>query len=128
MEIESLYYSGYIDSYFLFELGKNNYVNFLCQPHYKHLYDKSIPIKTLDESLNRIQHFIDVINKMKKEFLNMFNDMQNSMNEEMATDDGNYEYEITMEDIDPILEKIKDLGIDSLTEQEKIILKKYTNK
>jgi hypothetical protein len=31
-----------------------------------------------------------------------------------------------MEEIDPILDKIKEDGIDSLTEKEKIILKKYT--
>ena len=33
---------------------------------------------------------------------------------------------LTMDDIDPILEKIKDLGIKSLTKEEELILKKYT--
>jgi hypothetical protein len=121
-------YAGYIDTYFLFEVSKTPYVNFLCQPHYKHLYDKSIKQKPIDESLDRIQHFIDVITKMKREFIEMFNELQNTMVEEPKTDNNNHEEDITMEDIDPILEKIKEHGIDSLTEIEKITLKKYTNK
>lgn len=118
-------YSGYADTYFLFEVSKTLYVNFLCPQHYKHLYDASIQQKPLDESLNRVQHFIDVITKMKREFMNMFNEMQSTMVEEIKTND-KYDEEITMEDIDPILEKIKEEGIESLTEKEKIILKKYT--
>ena len=122
-------YSGYIDSYFIFEVNKTGYVNLLCPPHYKHLYDSSIKQKPIDESLNRIQHFIDVITKMKREFIEMFNELQNTMGDEQKVyDDDSHDDEITMEDIDPILEKIKEQGIDSLTEQEKIILKKYTNK
>ena len=59
----------------------------------------------------------------------MFNELQNTMGDEQKVyDNDSHDDEITMEDIDPILEKIKEQGIDSLTEQEKIILKKYTNK
>jgi hypothetical protein len=47
------------------------------------------------------------------------------MVEEPKTDN-EHDDEITMEEIDPILDKIKEDGIDSLTEKEKIILKKYT--
>ena len=36
--------------------------------------------------------------------------------------------EITMDQIDQILDKIKEKGIDSLTNEEKIILKNYNNK
>jgi hypothetical protein len=118
-------YSGYADTYFLFEVSKTEYVNFLCPQHYKHLYDASIPQKPIDESLDRVQHFIDVITKMKREFMNMFNEIQSTMVEEPKTDN-EHDDEITMEEIDPILDKIKEDGIDSLTEKEKIILKKYT--
>jgi hypothetical protein len=118
-------YSGYADTYFLFEVSKTPYVNFLCPQHYKHLYDASIPQKPIDESLDRVQHFIDVITKMKREFMNMFNEIQSTMVEEPKTDN-EHDDEITMEEIDPILDKIKEDGIDSLTEKEKIILKKYT--
>jgi hypothetical protein len=118
-------YSGYADTYFLFEVSKTGYVNFLCPQHYKHLYDASIPQKPIDESLDRVQHFIDVITKMKREFMNMFNEIQSTMVEEPKTDN-EHDDEITMEEIDPILDKIKEDGIDSLTEKEKIILKKYT--
>lgn len=121
-------YVGYIDSYFLFNVDNMPYVNFLCTPHYKHLYDKSVKQKPIDESLNRIQHFIDVITKMKLEFLEMFNEIQKNMNNEVVDDQNDHETEVTMEDIDPILEKIKEQGIESLTETEKIILKKYTQK
>jgi hypothetical protein len=65
---------------------------------------------------------------MKREFIEMFNELQNTMVDEPKTDNDNHEEDITMEDIDPILEKIKEHGIDSLTEIEKITLKKYTNK
>jgi len=118
---------GYIDSYFLFEVDKVPYVNLLCIQHHKHLYDKSTKPKPIDESLDRIQHFIDIITKMKREFLDMFNELQATMGEEVKVDDGtNLVDDITMDDIDPILEKIKEHGINSLTEREQIILKKYT--
>lgn len=131
-EIQQIFnnvYAGYIDSYFLFNVDNVPYVNFLCTPHYKHLYDKSVKQKPIDESLNRIQHFIDVITKMKQEFLEMFNEIQKNMSDEVADNKTNDDDdEVTMEDIDPILEKIKEYGIESLTELEKIILKKYTQK
>ena len=118
-------YSGYADTYFLFDVSKTPYVNFLCPPHYKHLYDSSVKQKPIDESLDRVQHFIDVITKMKREFLEMFNELQSTMETESKTSDV-IDDEVTMEDIDPILEKIKEHGMDSLTEKEKITLKKYT--
>ena len=102
-------YAGYIDSYFLFEVNKTAYVNFLCKPHYRHLYDKTVPQKPIDESLDRVQHFIDVIAKMKREFLEMFNEIQNTMVDETKHEEDNVDDDITMEDIDPILEKIKEL-------------------
>lgn len=120
-------YTGYIDSYFLFEVNNTAYVNLLCPQHYKHLYDKSIPQKSINDSLDRIQHFIDVITKLKREFLEMFNEMQVNMSEELKDgEDNKMDTNLTMEDIDPILEKIKEHGIDSLTEKEKIILNRYT--
>lgn len=132
VEVQQIFnkvYSGYIDSYFLFESSTANYVNFLCPPHYKHLYDKNTPQKPINDALDRIQHFIDLINKMKREFFEMFSQLQNEMAEESETNENiNYDDAITMEDIDPILEKIKEKGIESLTDTEKIILKKYTNK
>jgi hypothetical protein len=41
-------------------------------------------------------------------------------------DNERFNGKVTMEDIDPILEKIKEYGIESLTENERLILKKYT--
>jgi len=129
-EIQQIFnkvYAGHIDSYFLFEDDEVPYVNLLCIQHHKHLYDKSTKPKPIDESLDRIQHFIDIITKMKREFLDMFNELQATMGEEVKVDDGtNLADDITMDDIDPILEKIKEHGINSLTEREQIILKKYT--
>ena len=121
-------YNGYMDSFLLFEVNNNNYVKTLGDVHYKHLYDKSTTIKSIDSSLNKVQGFIDIISKMRQEFIDMLTQQLESggiMNDEpYIIKDTNQV--LTMDDIDPILEKIKDLGIKSLTKEEELILKKYT--
>jgi hypothetical protein len=89
--------------------------------HNKHLYT---PINGLDlnTSLDNAQYFVETINKQRDIVISMLETaFQNNP-------DGEQIPEITMDQIDPILDKIKEKGIDSLTNEEKIILKKYNNK
>jgi hypothetical protein len=120
-------YSGYMDSFLLFEVNDKNYVKTLGDVHYKHLYDKTSGVKSIDSALNKIQGFIDIVSKMREEFINLLTQQMESG--EFIDDTKPIEQvepNITMDDIDPILEKIKDFGIKSLTKQEELILKKYT--
>jgi hypothetical protein len=123
-------YDGYMDSFLLFEVNDNNYVKTLGDAHYKHLYDKSTTIKSIDSSLNKVQGFIDIISKMRQEFIDMLTQQLESgeimNNEPSIIKEINADPILTMDDIDPILEKIKDFGIKSLTKEEELILKKYT--
>ena len=123
-------YDGYMDSFLLFEVNDNNYVKKLGDAHYKHLYDKSTTIKSIDSSLNKVQGFIDIISKMRQEFIDMLTQQLESgeimNNEPSIIKEINADPILTMDDIDPILEKIKDFGIKSLTKEEELILKKYT--
>ena len=116
-------YSGYMDSFFIFD-ASSRHAKTLDQVHYKHLYDETIEVRTVESSLNRIQEFIEVLQQMKQEFMRMLKEREEF--EDFTQDNNSTEQQITMEDIDPILEKIKETGLESLTEQEKLILKKYT--
>lgn len=116
-------YYGYMDSFFIFN-AKYVHGKVLDQVHYKHLYDPQTPVKTPEQSLNRVQEFIEVLQQMRYNFIKLMNQNQQI---DKNIDDERVIDEITMDDIDPILEKIKQFGIDSLTENERLILKKYTN-
>lgn len=121
-EIFNKIYYGYVDSFFIFD-AKNKHAKVLDRVHYKHLYDPKVEIKTPDQALNRIQEFIEVLQQMKYNFIKLMKEHQEMEETHISetTDE-----KITMEDIDPILEKIKEHGMGSLTENEKLILKKYT--
>jgi hypothetical protein len=116
-------YQGYMDSFFIFD-AKSKHAKTLDQVHYKHLYDNTTEIKSPEQALNRIQEFIEVLQQMRYTFMKLIEEHQ-EMEKENDIDTKPNET-ITMDDIDPILEKIKDYGIDSLTDKEKLILKKYT--
>lgn len=122
-ETLSKVYNGYMDSFFIFDT-KNVHAKVIDQVHYEHLYDPKTKVKTVEQSLNRVQDFIDVLQQMRYNFIKLMNQNQ-QINEDVIND--NVKKEITMDDIDPILEKIKQFGVDSLTENERLILKKYTN-
>lgn len=114
-------YSGYMDSYFLFDLKNSKHAINLEKNHKTHLYE---PIKNinLDASLENAHYFIELINRQKEIVISM-------METGVFGDINNEEpIQVTMEQIDPILDKIKEKGIESLTEEEKIILKKFNNK
>jgi hypothetical protein len=117
-EILNKIYKGYMDSYFLFDLNNNKHAMNLEKNHNKHLYT---PINGLDlnTSLDNAQHFVEMINKQREIVISMLETefFNNTDNQELS--------EVTMEQIDPILDKISEKGINSLTEEEKIILKKY---
>ena len=121
-EIFNRVYQGYMDSFFIFD-SKSKHAKTMDQVHYKHLYDPMTELKTPTEALNRIQEFIEVLQQMKYTFMRLIQEQQEIESENMVDSSDDI---ITMDDIDPILEKIKESGIESLTEKEKLILKKYT--
>jgi hypothetical protein len=121
-EILNKVYYGYMDSFFIFD-AKSVHAKVLDQVHYKHLYDPNTQVKTPDQSLNRIHEFIEVLQQMRYNFIKLMN--QTHQPDEVL-DNERFDGKVTMEDIDPILEKIKEYGIESLTENERLILKKYT--
>jgi hypothetical protein len=132
-EIKNIFnrvYSGYIDSYMLFEVNDSNYAKGLCQTHYNHLYDLNYFKFTTNESLDKVQNFITSVNDMKSEMMEFVNQQIALIQEEEGLLDNNNpndidEHVISMDDINPILDKINKHGISSLTEGEKQILKKY---
>jgi hypothetical protein len=122
-EIFNRVYQGYMDSFFIFD-SKSKHAKTMDQVHYKHLYDPMTELKTPTEALNRVQEFIEVLQQMKYTFMRLIQEHQEMESETNLVN--NLDDVITMDDIDPILEKIKESGIESLTEKEKLILKKYT--
>lgn len=123
-------YSGYIDSYMLFEIKDSNFAKGLCQTHYNHLYDMNYFKFTTNETLEKVQNFIISVNNMKSEMLEFVNDQMVLIKEKEGLLDNNNlieidEEKINMDDINPILDKIYNHGMNSLTEQEKQILNKY---
>lgn len=123
-------YSGYVDSYMLFEVNDSNFAKGLSGTHYNHLYDLNYFKFTTNEALDKVQNFITSMNQMRSEMLEFVNQQMALIQEEEGLLDNNptdqdEEYELSMDDINPILDKIKDHGMDSLTEREKQILKKY---
>jgi hypothetical protein len=122
-EIFNKVYQGYMDSFFIFD-AKSKHAKTMDRVHYKHLYDPTTELKTPTEALNRIQEFIEVLQQMKYTFMRLIQEHQDIETETNLV--SNSDDVITMDDIDPILEKIKESGIESLTEKEKLILKKYT--
>jgi len=116
-------YSEYTESFFLFDVTKGEYSKHVIDDYYKHLYSDA-PSKHNDITLNKIQYFIDMVSKAREEYINILNnEIRNASDEKHNGDELNIV--IDMDVIDPILDKIIEHGYSSLTEQEKMILKKY---
>ena len=113
-------YSEYTESFFLFDITKDRYTKHVTDAYYKHLYLEG-PKKHNEIVLNKIQYFVDLVAQAREQYIAMLNEEIKQANDEK--DKG--EMKINMDLIDPILDKIIEYGYDSLTEEEKIILKKY---
>jgi hypothetical protein len=113
-------YSEYTESFFLFDITKERYTKHVTDAYYKHLYLEG-PKKHNEIVLNKIQYFVDLVAQAREQYIAMLNEEIKQANDEK--DKG--EMKINMDLIDPILDKIIEYGYDSLTEEEKIILKKY---
>lgn len=127
-------YSGFADTYMLFNVNDDNFVRGMAQVHYDHLYNTEKYKFSNTETLDKVQEFITTITDARREMLNYVNEQiqliqedeegELNTNNPISTDN----FAITMDDINPILDKIKDSGMESLTEREKQILKKYAQK
>lgn len=128
-EIDEIFkkeYNGYADSYIIFDT-KTNWVKNLDKIHYEHLY-KDIKVPSANKSLEYIEDFILTLKQLR---LNLSKLMENGNSEfiynEQLNNDKVMDDTISINDIDLILDKIKEQGLESLTEKEKLTLKKYTN-
>ena len=72
--------------------------------------------------LNKIQYFVDLVARAREQYIEMLNEEIKNATDKKQNDE---DVKINMDLIDPILDKIIEYGYDSLTEEEKIILKKY---
>jgi hypothetical protein len=114
-------YSEYTESYFLFDITKEKYAKHVTEPYYKHLYTEG-PKRHNESVLNKIQYFVDLVAAAREQYIALLNEEIKHASEEKDRPDN---YRIDMDTIDPILDKIIELGYDSLTEEEKLILKRY---
>jgi len=113
-------YSEYTESFFLFDITKERYTKHVTDAYYKHLYLEG-PKKHNEIVLNKIQYFVDLVAQAREQYIAMLNEEIKQASDEKDKS----EVKINMDLIDPILDKIIEYGYDSLTEEEKIILKKY---
>lgn len=118
-------YPEYTDAYFLFEITNEKYSRYCAETINKHLYGEVIK-KTNDEVLNKIQFFIDLVANARTEFLKRIQeDMEeakiNNVSDSKPTD-------IDMDQIDQIIDKVKEFGLESLTPEEQQIFNKIFKK
>jgi hypothetical protein len=104
---------------------KGKYSKHVIDDYYKHLYSDDTS-KHNDTTLNKIQYFIDMVSKAREEYIDILNEEIRYANDEKDKEnDQTTNTKIGMDTIDPILDKIIEHGYSSLTDKEKIILKKY---
>lgn len=123
-------YSEYIDLFYLFDVTENDYGRFCNDLINKNLYDESNVKITNEEKLQKIHFFIGLIHKMREEIaqeilthIKLDNDMEQHSNfNEMSMEN------IDMEQVDVIIDKIKEVGFDNLTEEEKTLYNKIFKK
>jgi hypothetical protein len=114
-------YSEYTESFFLFDITKEKYSKHVTDQYYKHLYLDG-PKRHNEVTLNKIQYFVDLVAKAREQYIALLEEEIKNASEQK---DKQKDVRINMDIIDPILDKIIEYGYDSLTEEEKLILKRY---
>jgi len=114
-------YSEYTESFFLFDITKEKYSKHVTDQYYKHLYSDG-PKRHNELTLNKIQYFVDLVAKAREQYIALLEEEIKNASEQK---DKQRDVKINMDIIDPILDKIIEYGYDSLTEEEKLILKRY---
>ncbi len=114
-------YSEYTESFFLFDITKEKYSKHVTDEYYKHLYMEG-PKRHNELTLNKIQYFVDLVAKAREQYIALLEEEIKNATEKR---DRGKEVRISMDIIDPILDKIIEYGYESLTEEEKLILKRY---
>lgn len=114
-------YSEYTESFFLFDITNEKYSKHVTDEYYKHLYTEG-PKRHNEVTLNKIQYFVDLVAKAREQYIAM---LEEEIKNASEIKDRPKETKISMDLIDPILDKIIEYGYDSLTDEEKIILKRY---
>ncbi len=121
-DILSKVYRNGVESFFIFD-EKKNHVKILDQVHYKTLYDNKILVENTYTSLSKIDSFIKTLRQIEDSLMTMLNESDVNLN----VDGLDVSENINVIDLDQILDKISKHGIASLTEEEKLILNRYSN-
>jgi hypothetical protein len=139
-EIEKIFnrvYENRIDSYFLYESNSSTQCKRMHQIHHNHLYDEEYFKSDALNAIECIECLGDLINEVNKIQVNVFERIRDRGGLELIADEFetntnnpkiNEKTEISMGDINPILDKIELHGIASLTERENELLKQYAKK
>ena len=123
---------GNIDSYFLFYGDEANTVRGLNEIQHTHLYNKEFNNIPMMQALDVANDFFVIMNKRKQDTIEaikrQISDSQIGDGNDYFNIDNNNQPQkpLSMDDINPILDKIRIQGIQSLTEEEKQILNKYS--
>jgi hypothetical protein len=125
-------YGEYCDAFFLHEITNNNYGRFCIDVINKNLYEGVDDKLTNDEKLNKIHQYIYLMfrmyEEMAKEILKQTQEFSHINENEITDINTDNILEIDMDQIDNIIDKIKEVGFDNLTEEEKITYTKIFKK
>jgi hypothetical protein len=124
-------YSEYIDMYFLFNITNGDYGKYCLDMINNHLFYESKTQLTINEKIDKIQVFIDMVFKMRDE---VRRELQRNLNkniedaEYVEVNENTSFGEITEDQVNIIIDKIRESGFESLTEQEQQIYNKVFKK
>ena len=134
-EIEKIFnrtYENHIDSYFLYKTETTGQCKFLNQVHFNHLYSEDYHKMDTQSTIDLLGDFIKDMNQIKMSVFNRIQNVNDSLeliNDKNETNTNNpivnEKKKISMGDINPILDKIKNHGMTSLTDREQQLLKQY---
>jgi len=119
-------YSEYSDALFLFDISKNNYGKHCIDIINKNLFIPSELKLSNDEKLSKIQYLIEAIIMMREGFrTGQYTEAEIIPEEELPTTEND---QVDMNQIDEIIDKIKDVGYEKLTPQEQNLYNKIFKK
>ena len=124
-------YGEYTDAFFLFDITKAEYGKHCINIISKNLFEPSVVNLTNDEKIDKVHYLIQAIIRMRVALLNGIERGEIDENQPMDVADEITDEsigEIDMKQIDSIIDKVKEVGYDQLTEEEQNIYNKIFKK
>lgn len=123
-------YGEYTDILFLFDITSKDFGKICIPMVSKHLFDQDTSNLTIDEKLDKIHLFIEMVinmrDEVKKEILRHMDEMDAEDAEIINEDETSFG--LTEDELDNIIDKVSNLGYESLTPDEKEIFDKIFKK